>query len=41
MHHNVLPFAFEEFGATGPAFDKLLKQLATRHQQNIGWSEKR
>ena len=38
MHHKFLPIAFETFGATGPAFDKFLKQLATRHQQNIGWS---
>ena len=37
MHHKFLPFAFETFGASGPAFDKFLKQLATRHQQNVAW----
>ena len=37
MHHKFLPFAFETFGASGPAFDRFLKRLATRHQQNVAW----
>ena len=38
MQHTFSPFAFETFGASGPAFQRHLKYLASRYTQNISGS---